>query len=238
LSISFVVPAHDEELLIAATLQAIRSAGDASGVSCEIIVVDDGSTDRTAEIAREAGARVVPVHVRHIAAARNAGGRVATGDTLVFVDADTLITPAVVRALLTARASGAIGGGTLVHFDQPLPRYARAWAATFTWMSRRFRLAAGCFLFVARDAFTAVGGFDEAYFAAEEIAFSRTLNRRGRFVILSEPVVTSGRKVRTYTQAEIWRTFLCLMVRPRDLKRRSALDLWYGPRRADKSLDP
>ena len=177
------------------------------------------------------------VNVRHIAAARNAGGRVAIGDTLVFVDADTLITPAVVRALLTARASGAIGGGALVSFDEPLPRYARAWAATFTWMSRRFRLAAGCFLFVARDAFIAVGGFDEAYFAAEELAFSRTINRRGRFVILDEPVLTSGRKVRTHTRSEIWRTFLKLTLRPGALKRRSALALWYGPRRDDTTPD-
>ena len=177
---------------------------------------------------------VVSVNVRQIAAARNAGAWAATGDTLVFVDADTWPSPGVVRALLTARANGAVGGGALVTFDGPLPRYARAWAWTFTWLSRRFNFAAGCFVFVARDVFAAIGGFDEAYFAAEDLAISRTLSRRGRFVILDEPVVTSGRKVRTYSGREIWRSFLKLAVRPGDLKRRAALDLWYGPRRADR----
>jgi GT2 family glycosyltransferase len=172
------------------------------------------------------------VHVRHIAAARNAGAAAAVGDTLVFVDADTVVTAPVIHAMLDARRRGAIGGGAVVHFDQPLPRYARSWAAAFTSASRRFGLAAGCFVFCAADAFAAVGGFDERYFAAEEIIFSRSVRRRGTFVILETPVVTSARKIRTHSAGEIWWTFLKLML-PGAVKRRSALPLWYGPRRHD-----
>ena len=89
--ISIVIPAYNEEALLAATLNAVRASADAIGVPYEVIVVDDGSTDRTAEIARAHGARVVAVHLRQIGAARNAGAKVAAGDLLVFVDADTLV---------------------------------------------------------------------------------------------------------------------------------------------------
>ena len=68
----------------------------------EIIVVDDGSTDRTATLAEECGARVANVHHRQIARVRNAGARVAVGDILVFVDADTVITVSTLRATLDA----------------------------------------------------------------------------------------------------------------------------------------
>ena len=234
MTLSFVIPAHDEEALLPATIASIRQSADRLGVPYEIVVADDGSTDRTAEVAAASGARVATTNVRQIAGARNAGARVASGETLVFVDADTIVTAAVLRAMMAARGGGAIGGGAVVRFDQALPRFARMWAASFTWFSRRFKMAAGCFVFVARDAFEAVGGFDETFFAAEELVLSRRLGRHGRFVILSEPVVTSARKLRTHTAGEIWRTFLFLTLRPNAVKRRSALSLWYGPRRPDE----
>ncbi len=233
MTLSFVIPAHNEEPLIAETLRAVHAAAGGAAVPYEVIVVDDGSTDRTAAVAAANGARLVAVSVRQIAAARNAGARAATGDILVFVDADTLIGREVIADVLRVMSTGAIGGGAIVKFDQRLGRYARVWAATFTWLSRRMRLAAGCFLFCSREVFTAAGGFDETYFVAEEIALSRTLNRRGRFVILEHPVTTSARKLRTHTTREIVGTFLHLMVRPGAVRRRGALGLWYGPRRND-----
>jgi glycosyltransferase involved in cell wall biosynthesis len=233
LALSFIVPAHNEEALIADTVSAIGAAAREAAVGSEIIVVDDASGDATAALARQAGARVVSVHFRHIAAARNAGAAVAVGGTLVFVDADTRVTGAVICSLIDACRRGAIGGGAVVTFDQQLPRYVRVWAALFTWLSRRLGLAAGCFVFCAANEFAAMGGFDERYFAAEEIVFSRAAKRRGRFVILETPVVTSARKIRTHSGAEICGTFLKLLLRPSAVKRRSALPLWYGPRRPD-----
>lgn len=94
--ISFIVPAHNEEALIARTLNAIHHAAQATGAKYEIIVVDDASTDATAELAREHGAMVVPVNHRQIARTRNSGGRAARGDRLFFIDADTLANPAAV----------------------------------------------------------------------------------------------------------------------------------------------
>src|SRR5262245_18131999 len=109
--LSFVVPAHDEEAVVVGTLRAIRAAASAGGHAYEVIVVDDGSTDRTATLAAAEGAQVISLNARHIAKARNAGAAAASGDTLIFVDADTLVTPAVVAASVKAIDAGADGGG-------------------------------------------------------------------------------------------------------------------------------
>ena len=81
--ISFVVPAFNEETVLGRTLDSVHAAAAGSGHQYEVIVVDDASTDRTAEIARARGARVVAVAHRQIAAVRNAGARVATGDVII-----------------------------------------------------------------------------------------------------------------------------------------------------------
>src|SRR5262245_2355927 len=100
--ISFIVPAYNEEALIGRTLEALNRAAGRLFEPYEIVVVDDGSTDRTGQIADANEARVVDVRLRHIAAARNAGAREARGDQLIFVDADTVVNEAVVRAAVVA----------------------------------------------------------------------------------------------------------------------------------------
>ena len=91
MKLSVVVPAFNEERLLAGSLAAIRDALRAfeeAGWDTELIVCDNNSTDRTAEIARDAGAAVVFEPVNQIARARNAGAAHATGEWLLFVDAD------------------------------------------------------------------------------------------------------------------------------------------------------
>ncbi len=124
--LSFVVPAHNEEHELPETLRAIHRAADAAKETYELIVVDDASTDATAAIARQFGARVVPVNRRQIAAVRNAGARVARGEILFFVDADTRIKPGHVIAGLEALADGYSGGSARLAVDSHLPFWARA----------------------------------------------------------------------------------------------------------------
>lgn len=88
--VSFVIPAHNEAAWIVRTFGAIRSAVESVEEPYEMIVVDDASTDETARLARDAGASVVQVSHRQIAATRNSGARMAQGDVLFFVDADTV----------------------------------------------------------------------------------------------------------------------------------------------------
>ncbi len=236
-AVSFVVPAHNEEPLLPATLRAIHQAAAACAIEYEIIVADDASTDRTAQVAVNLGARVVSVQHRQIAATRNSGARAANADVLVFVDADTLINEAVLRRALDTVAAGAVGGGATVRFDGHIPLYARVLTPWLTAMMRWMRLAAGCFVFCARSAFEAAGGFDERLFGAEEIALSVTLRQFGRFVILRESVLTSGRKLRTYSGFEVLGIIARAVLSGGNMiKRREQMGLWYDPRREDPGL--
>jgi glycosyltransferase involved in cell wall biosynthesis len=231
--ISFVVPAYNEEDWIGPTLRAIHHAAGAAGEPYEVVVADDASSDRTAAVAEAHGARVVRVGRRQIAAARNAGARAAGGEMLIFVDADTLVNPAVVRAAVRAMRRGSAGGGAAFRFDEPLPRYARLLQAFAVPLYRAAGLASGCFLFCTRRAFDAVGGFDERLFAAEEAAASRALGRQGRFVVLRQAVTTSGRKLRAYSVWEILRILGWIGLRRSGARSRDGLEIWYGTRRAD-----
>jgi glycosyltransferase involved in cell wall biosynthesis len=232
--ISFIVPAYNEERLLGRTLDAIHAAARELACRYELIVVDDGSTDRTASIAGAAGARVVSVHLRQISRVRNAGAAVATGEVLFFVDADTILPARTLRAANDAIERGAVGGGASVYIDGRLPIGIRTFMVMFRAAFRLTRLAAGCCLFCSRRAFEAVGGFDEQLFAAEEIALSRALARRGPFVVLREAVMTSGRKVRTHTAAEHVRLLIDFLRHGTGmLKTRDRLAIWYGERRDD-----
>jgi glycosyltransferase involved in cell wall biosynthesis len=232
--VSFIVPAFNEAALLPETLRAIREAAATIQEACEVIVVDDASTDGTAGVAEALGASVVSVSCRHIAATRNAGARQARGRWLIFVDADTLVTPAVVQAAMSALRAGTVGGGCKVHFEGRLPLYGRLLIALVSPIYRGVGLAAGCFLFCTQSAFQLVGGFDETLYAGEEAFLSRTLRRQGRFVILREQVSTSGRKLRAYSGRELLGTLLRLALGGRKaMARRAGLDLWYGKRRKD-----
>lgn len=232
--LSFVVPAYNEEVLLGGTLRAIRAAAEAIGEPFEVVVADDASTDRTADVAAELGARVIAVHQRQISATRNAGARAARGELLVFVDADTVVTEAVVRAAVAAMRGGAVGGGSAFRFDGRVPRYGRILQAIAVPLYRVCRLASGCFLFCTREAFEAVGGFDDTLLIAEEGDMSLRLRRHGRFVVLRECVTTSGRKLRTYSAPELLGLMARLLVAgPAGWRRRAGLEAWYGVRRPD-----
>ena len=232
--LSFIIPAHDEEQHIGRCVAAVIASGKATHQSFEVIVVDDASTDRTAEIAANHGARVVHATCRQIAAARNAGAREAQGDVLFFVDADTLANAEAVRSCLRELRRGAAGGGCVFTFDGTLPMWARSLYPLTIVLARTFALMGGCFLYCTRRAFDAVGGFDERYFAGEDAAFVSALKRHGRFAVPRPTVVTSGRKLRGYSGwrivGEAWRW---MRSGKKAYQQREGLELWYGERPID-----
>ncbi|WP_166212873.1 glycosyltransferase [Cognatiluteimonas telluris] len=231
--LSLIVPAHDEAALLGPTLDALRRAASALPIAHELIVVDDASTDATAHIAHAHGARVSRIARRHIAAARNAGALAARGERLLFVDADTHVDAAVLAAAMAALDAGAVGGGAAVRLHGERVRWleracTRLLMVAFRWTT----IAPGCFVFCTRAAFDAVGGFDERWYAGEDVAMSRALAAHGRFVILRESVLTSDRKLRTFSLLDHLRLALRLLVRGRRvLRSRHALGLWYARRR-------
>jgi glycosyltransferase involved in cell wall biosynthesis len=228
--ISFIVPAHNEEAWLPASLDALFAAADAVGRPYEVIVANDSSTDRTGEIARGRGARVVDVAHRQIAATRNAGARESSGELLFFVDADTHANAEAIHAGLTTMEAGAVGGGCHFRYNGDIPAWAHVLLPIGNAGGRLFTIVGGAFFFCRREDFAAVGGFDERYFAAEEVVLTRALQRRGRFVIPRVPVLTSNRKLRTMSP---WRAVSILsrfvLHGPDSYRSREGLDLWYGP---------
>ncbi len=227
--VSFIIPAHNEAAYLGESLAALHHAARPLGGDYEVIVANDASTDATGDIARSYGARVVDVNRRQISAVRNAGAAVASGDTFVFVDADTLLPARTLRDALRALRRGSVGGGAMVRFDDDIGWWTRLSARMFTetWLGI-LRWAAGCFVFVRRPAFEAVGGFDEHYFIGEEMVISRALKRLGHFAIVRSPVITSARKLRRFSLWETNKTAIRLIAQgPAAWRRRDGLGLWY-----------
>lgn len=230
--ISFVVPAHNEQAWVGRCVSAIRLALESVGELHEIFVVDDASTDATASVTQQYGARVIPVKHQQISAARNAGARQVRGDIIFFVDADTLVDAPVIQSALRSIRDGAVGGGCVPRFEGWLPLWWRLAYPLTVVVMRLLRQPGGACLFCTRFAYEATGGFSEAHYAAEEALFVTALKRQGRFVVLTERVVTSGRSLRGRSFWSITRLLTRLAFRgPDGFRDRRGLDLWYRPKR-------
>jgi len=241
MKLSVVVPAFNEERLLPASLQHIKESFiefDRRGWQTELIVCDNNSTDRTAGIAREAGASVVFEPVNQISRARNTGAARATGEWLIFVDADSFPSPELFDDVATAIEGGVcLGGGSTVRLDSERLD-VRLSVAAWNALSRRARWAAGSFVFCEAAAFRELGGFSETLYAGEEIELSRRLKRlarrkrRSMVILHRHPLRTSARKVRLYSWGELslfmLKTIAC---GGRTLRSRKACFAWYDGRR-------
>jgi glycosyltransferase involved in cell wall biosynthesis len=201
--ISIVVPAFNEEKLLGETLTQIKSASGAFtqiGWESELIVCDNNSNDRTAEIALAVGATVVFEPVNQISRARNSGAAVATGDWLVFVDADSHPSAELFADMVKEIRSGTcLAGGATLRWDRET--FFVALTTRFVNLGFRWRrLLIGAFIFVETAAFRKLGGFSQEAFAGEELELSRRLKHSARetgkrFVILHRhSIVTSARR--------------------------------------------
>lgn len=241
MKISVIVPAFNEEKLLGASLAKVRDAARAFSARAwefELIVCDNHSTDRTGEIAREAGAVVVYEPVNQIARARNAGAAAATGDWFVFIDADTHPSPGLFADVADHIADGRwAAGGATIRLDET-PWAAGMFVRSWNLLSRLKRWCAGSFIFVRADIFRELGGFNQEYYAAEELELSERLKQAARkrgqkLVILHRhPVTTSARKMKLYTPREMMGLFYRSLF---DYKRltssREAAFMWYDGRR-------
>ena len=149
----------------------------------------------------------------------------------MFVDADTTITPDLLRASIDALQRGAVGGGALPVLDKDVKGAAAVTVRGWHWLSLKFNWACGAYLFCRRDAFMDVGGFDERYYCSEEIHLSGALKRWGRkrnapMVILPQTLTTSARKMDWYGPWFILGQFLRLLV-PGAMRQRRNCELWY-----------
>lgn len=200
--VSLIIPAYNEAKYLPRLLDSVDAARrrfSSDPAAVEVIVVDNMSTDRTRELARERGCRTLTESRRVIAAVRNTGAAAARGDVLVFIDADSQLHPDTFTRIDAALASDSIvGGATRITMD----RWGAGIAVTFALLSLWSRVTGwdtGA-VFCRRESFTTVGGFDERLTFAEDLAFYRALcslgrTRGQRFVRLrGARAVTSARK--------------------------------------------
>lgn len=241
MKISIIVPAFNEERLIARSLKEINEARAAFGElrwDSELIVCDNNSTDRTAELARAAGATVVFEPVNQIARARNRGAAAASGDWLIFIDADSYPSRALLAEVAAhIRRGRCLGGGVTVQLDERRAG-ALAWLGLWNSISRLARWPAGSFIFCETTAFRQLGGFSRELFVAEEVEFGRRLKRLARqthravTILHRHPLVTSTRKLHLYSAREFL-DFIARAVWSRGavFRNRAACGPWYDGRR-------
>lgn len=239
--LSIIIPAFNEERLIERCLESISASlvvNVGADFTSEVIVVDNNSTDSTANLARQAGAQVVFEPINQIGRARNVGAAQATGDWLLFLDADSLLNPGLLADILRVILVGkSVGCGCSLHMPG-LPWWGNWTLQLWMGASMLFHWASGALLVCRSDAFRDIGGFTQELYAAEEIRLSKHLKRWGRernlqFNILTQhPLETSARKVTLYSAREIAGQILRVILHPRrTLQDKKQLSVWYDGRR-------
>ncbi len=248
-ALSIVIPAWNEAECLEETLDRIGAAlraNHSDGLTWEIIVCDNASTDDTAEVARRAGARVVFEPERGIARARNAGAAVAQGDWLLFVDADSYPLPELMTEVRMLLGQKRIVGCGAMMTGIGGSWWMRAKVQRDTIILWLLGLAPGVFLLCRHEAFRAIGGFNADLYAFEEIGFVFRLRRYGRArgldfgVLHRHPVVTSARtKGGIVTMLASYLVALALLLPntllPKGLRIRGGrklLGFWYPSRRS------
>ena len=231
---SIVIPAYNEEAYLPETLRHLKNAMAGVELNGEIIVVDNNSNDETARIAREHGAEVVFEAVNQISRARNCGARRAQGRFLIFLDADTTISPELMKTALENLNSGSCcGGGVIVTASEAIPAAARRVMEFWNWLSVKLDLAAGCFIYCLREAFEQSGGFSEKVYASEEIWLSRRLRSWGRkhnmrFIIIEgHPITTSLRKLQWYSPSKLVMLSAPVLLFPPAVFFKGLCSTWY-----------
>lgn len=241
MKISIIIPAFNEERLLGQTLtqvNAARGVFTAAGWESELIVCDNNSTDRTAEIARAAGAVVVSEPMNQIARARNTGAAAASGEWLLFIDADSQPSPGLFGEVVEQiRRGRCLAGGCTVRLVGQ-HRMAHFVTRLWNWKSRTRRWLAGSFIFCEAAAFRRIGGFNNELFAGEELDLSERLKElaqeTGREVVIlhRHPLLTSDRKVHLYSRWDYVKLLLRVVGnRHRTLRNREACHIWYDGRR-------
>ncbi|MDA0296688.1 MAG: glycosyltransferase [Planctomycetota bacterium] len=228
--ITVVVPAWNEAADIVATVSALRDALAELKRPSELVVVDDSSDDETAAIAETAGATVLSVKKRQIAAVRNAGAAATHGRLLIFVDADTIVPSETLRELIRAVEDGAAIAGPRVEMPGVKSNFNRLWTWILLRMLASFGVLPGCCLAMRREIFDAVGGFDEQWFASEELWLVKSIRGLGRGPVMQidAPVYTSPRKANAVGPWRLlWQTISIGVSGPRRWRDRSRLRFWY-----------
>lgn len=190
--ISIIIPAHNEEAYLEQTLAALNAQ---RYPNFEIIVVANGCTDGTAEVARGKCHRLVVLSQKSLGVARNLGARMAKGDLLVFLDADTILESRALRVIARQFTEQCAAGTVKGCPDSDrLPYRLIYFMKNFTHKMRLHSGSSGVILCWKKH-FMQLGGFDEAMEVRENSHLIQRLKVFGRYKYISRTVaVTSMRR--------------------------------------------
>jgi glycosyltransferase involved in cell wall biosynthesis len=213
---SVIIPAYNEEKFLPRLLESINVAASNYSSGCdqiEVVVADNDSTDRTAEVASQHGARVVHVAKRRIAAARNGGARAASGEILCFIDADSAVHPQtfneIERVMNTQRYVWGVTGA-VPERNSVGPLITHYMFMPMVWLTG---LDIGL-SFCRSEDWHAVGGYDETRLYAEDVLFPWALRRLGRTRgqrMIRVPRVKALSSARKFDQFGEWHYFSIMM---------------------------
>ncbi|HEY0430136.1 MAG TPA: glycosyltransferase [Pyrinomonadaceae bacterium] len=197
---SVIIPAYNEEKLLPKTLRAVGAA--AAGLSCEIIVVDNESTDKTAQIAAGFGAKVVSESEHNIAQVRNTGAKASSGDVLIFIDADTIVRPALFQKIeRRMKDEKCFGGAVSVEYGEFQKKWMKYYLFAWKFWETFFNMKMGAAQFCLKAVFEKLGGYDKSIFVGEDIEFYWRLAKFARrggghlFFVREPKVKTSARRL-------------------------------------------
>ncbi len=187
MKLSIIIPTYNEQQHIAATLAVVKQLDG----NVEVLVVDGGSTDATAELVLSAG---VPFLLAEKSRAKqmNAGANQATGDVLLFLHADTILPSTAYRLIAGALSDPRMGGGCFqlcFNRDHPLLRAC----SRLTSLRLPILHYGDSAYFVRKEIFLEQGGYPDLPFM-EDIAFWRRFTGAHKYVVLPDAVVTSARR--------------------------------------------
>lgn len=209
-AVSVIIPAYNEERFIARCLDAllpqVRELA-ATGKTCEVLVVDNGSTDGTRAICEERGVTVLAAPKLRVGAVRNAGVAVARGALLAFLDADCVPRADWLRAVIRSQDEGACLTGSTYALPANAHWIEAAWFATEEQGRRAATHINAGNLVIPASVFRAVGGFDESLASGEDFELAQRV--RPQLPVISDDrinVVHLGnpKTLRRFVQREIW----------------------------------
>jgi cellulose synthase/poly-beta-1,6-N-acetylglucosamine synthase-like glycosyltransferase len=213
--ISIIVPAYNEEKYIGLTLGSIKHAQrlllNEKGILAEIIVVDNDSTDSTANIALSLEAEVIKEPTHNVAKVRNAGANQANGNILVFVDADVLVPERLLCRIHEAMSDELCVGGAVDTNYQPAKFSVKAYLSMWRLVGKVAGMAQGATQFCRRDIYVALNGYDESLYMGEDVDFywrlKRFAERCNSYVQFIDDIQVSPSS-RRFDEWFLWRTLV------------------------------
>src|SRR3989441_5885068 len=210
--LSIVVPAFNEEGYLGETLASLNRAkaflqGERR-FEAEIIVVDNDSDDSTADVALALGATVAREALHNVAKVRNTGAKLSNGETIVFIDADTVVPETLLSRIVDVMSDDTCFGGAVDTDYQPKKLTAQAYLQIWRIIGKLTGMAQGATQFCRKDVFFTLKGYDETLWMGEDVDFYWRLKRfakqqNGSIVFIDDVRVVPS--TRRFDQWRLWR---------------------------------